>query len=169
MLHVLVVYMLCTIKDIFIFVWSTCTRLPVTHTIFLSRHRSPNSAHESQMFPASSHKLIFKAFGCCALQLLLFFFNSKHMRFMTERVTGVQMFPSLICLRHVRLKWEAPVSSPVSGTQWRFKTHSEPFILCCWNNNVSRDLRTQAHLREYVCFIYMACHISAYEIKGCIT
>lgn len=64
-------------------------------------------------------------------KLTLFFFT-------TEGVTDVQMFLSLICLRHVKLEWEVPVSMPVSEAQWIFKTRSQTFILCCWNNNVSR-------------------------------
>lgn len=42
-----------------------------------------------------------------------------------RRVTGVQMFPSLIRRDAER---EAPASMPVSET---FETLSRPFILCC--------------------------------------
>jgi len=40
--------------------------------------------------------------------------SSRLTLFMTEALTGVQMFPSLICLRHVRLKRGAAVSILVS-------------------------------------------------------
>ena len=108
--------------------------------------RRPPHPHspESQTSPSFPHKLYFQSFWNAvprfdAQQQARPFFFFFFFFFMTERVTDVQMFPSLICLRHVRLKWSAPVSMPVSKTQRILKTHSQPFILCCWNNNVSRD------------------------------
>lgn len=80
--------------------------------------------------------------------------NSKLTLFMTEGVTDVQMFPSLICLWHVKLEWEVPVSMPVSETQWIYKTHSPPFILRCWNNNVSRDPHIRAP-SERICVLHL--------------
>lgn len=80
--------------------------------------------------------------------------NSKLTLFMTEGVTDVQMFLSLICLLHVKLEWEVPVSTPVSEAQWIFKTHSQPFILCCWNNNVSRDPHIRAP-SERICVLHL--------------
>lgn len=81
--------------------------------------------------------------------------NSKLALFMTEGVKDVQMFPSLICLRHVRLEWRVPVSMPVSETQWISKTHSQAFILCCWNNNVSRDPRPSAQTSERIRVLHL--------------
>lgn len=149
-----------------------CVRLfPVTRShFFITAHRPciPTALNLKHL-PLSHINFTSRASGTLCPALM---HNSKLALFMTERVTDVQMFPSLICLRHAGLKWGAPVLMPVSETQRILKTHSQPFILCCWNNNVSRDPPpppSPEHLREYVDFIYMTCHISAYEIEGCIT
>lgn len=141
----------------------TCTLLPVTHTFFVL-HTDPISAPESQTSPAFSHKLIFRAFGMLCPPLVC---NIKFTLFMTERAIDVQMFPSLIRLEHIRLEWGLPVQMPVSETQWIFKTHSLPFILCCWNNNVSRAHRPPAWTSERICVLHLhdLPHFSIWDTK----
>lgn len=134
-----------------------------THTFFVL-HTDPISAPESQTSPAFSHKLIFRAFGMLCPPLVC---NIKFTLFMTERAIDVQMFPSLIRLEHIRLEWGLPVQMPVSETQWIFKTHSLPFILCCWNNNVSRAHRPPAWTSERICVLHLhdLPHFSIWDTK----
>ena len=49
--------------------------------------------------------------------------------------------------------------------------HIHSLLSCVVETIMSAETRvpSSADLREYVYFIYMTCHISAYEIEGCIT
>lgn len=110
-----------------------------SHThIFCLAHR-PNLCPWISNISGFFHiNFISRAFGMLCPPLV---HNIEFIPFMTERAIDVQMFSSLIRLEHIRLEWGLPVQMPVSETQWIFKTHSQPFILCCWNNNVSRAHR----------------------------
>lgn len=54
----------------------------------------------------------------------------------------------------VAAEWRLPPSMSVSETQGIFKNHSQPFILCCWNNNV-RPRFPPAQTSERICVLHL--------------
>lgn len=112
------------------------------------------------------HKLIFRAFGWCALLWC---------------TTASSPF---LWLREWQMCKCFPLSSVYSTSNWNEKCqcqcrsvrlseslrHSHSLLSCVVETIMSAETLTSVpHLREYVYFIYMTCHISAYEMEGCIT
>ena len=99
-----------------------------------------SNAHTFGLEPqVLSLPLDLKTFPAFLIRAYLFFllsndvpsFDAATASSTTEGVTAAQMFSSL--------EWGASLSTPVRAAPWIFKTHSQPFIRCCWNNNVSWD------------------------------
>lgn len=76
--------------------------LQVTSTLFVLAHK-PALCPWISNISSISHKLTFRAFGCCALPWCTATPGSPF--FMTEGMTDVQIFSSLICLRHITTEW----------------------------------------------------------------
>lgn len=92
------------------------------------------SSHRPWILNIFPHKLIFRAFGCCAL---LWCTTATSPFLWLTQWQMCKCFPlsSVYKARQAEMR-----SASVDAGQWNsVKAHSKPFILCCWNNNVSRD------------------------------
>lgn len=139
--------------------------LQVTNTLFVLAHK-PALCPWISNISSISHKLTFRAFGCCALPWCTatpgspFFYDWRNDR-------CANLFLSHLSSAHH--DWMRSCQCWRRSAKLREYLRHVCSLLSCVVETVMSAETVPQHLREYLYFIYMTFHISAFETEGCIT
>lgn len=157
-------WIVCEGLSQFMCVFLALLRVTYTHfCVFAHRHQSlPLNLKYLSLF----HKLIFRAFAWCAL-LWCTTASSPFLWLKEWQMCKCFSLSSVYGTSNWNEKCQCQCRSVRLSESLR---HIHSLLSCVVETIMSAEtLISTSHLREYVYFIYMTCHVSAYEMEGCIT